>query len=396
MQRQFDTLIIALFVCVYMQGQVTIGSSEKPIDGALLQLSNMTDYNAGEANATKGLGLPRVQLMSPTELYPMFKDTDSEYNTDSKKKTQKEIHTGMLVYAPKLWSDNYCPGLYVWDGERWQPFNKKISQEQKTFTDGEGNTYTYAKFGNLYWTTQDIRSTTEYAKGDMSKLLANISIEDYVIKPNYTPKKLGVNLGKTDGAQFTFETSAELVGDNDYIMNGDVVHSTLKDFVAKFGIKYTYPQAYKACPEGWKFPDYDDYQDMYSYVKSVTGLGENEAGAALKNDMSIYSFFDTPNVGYDWSGVNTCDPQSVNVGFNALPAGGGAVERKDSMYGSSAFWWYNQGPPENVKAPLSRYNLRENTSLFSIKVSFPDTPISQVRMSYTYGVRCARADDPNP
>lgn len=50
MKKTHTLLIIALLLLASMRltAQVTIGSSEKPIDGALLQLKNLDESNNGK------------------------------------------------------------------------------------------------------------------------------------------------------------------------------------------------------------------------------------------------------------------------------------------------------------------------------------------------------------
>jgi uncharacterized protein (TIGR02145 family) len=101
-----------------VKAQVTIGETEAPVNGALLQLKNMANINGAEINADKGLALPRVNLISKTALYPMFTTTTDTLNTIHKKN-----HTGLMVY-----NTNRCltknegkdgRGIWIWDGTMW-------------------------------------------------------------------------------------------------------------------------------------------------------------------------------------------------------------------------------------------------------------------------------------
>lgn len=120
-------IILLLSFPIHSFSQVTIGLNEEPMPGAILQLKQTTDLSNGDANATKGLLLPRVILSKKKELYPMFlKDPENptsevkqEY-IDNKPKIDKE-HTGLLVFNIK---DNIeevlCFGVNSWDGEQWK------------------------------------------------------------------------------------------------------------------------------------------------------------------------------------------------------------------------------------------------------------------------------------
>ncbi|NDV97372.1 hypothetical protein D0T84_21085 [Dysgonomonas sp. 521] len=104
------------------EAQVTIGSNYTPVKGALLDLKQ-TD--AEGLNSTLGLGVSRVYLEEEDALYPMFdKATSSatDYVDDKgnaiARATADQRHVGLLVYNVSD-EDPFCPGLYVWTGEKW-------------------------------------------------------------------------------------------------------------------------------------------------------------------------------------------------------------------------------------------------------------------------------------
>ncbi|WP_185154824.1 leucine-rich repeat domain-containing protein [Dysgonomonas sp. 25] len=105
-------VIMALFTVVSsMRAQVTIGSNQPPMKGALLDLTE-------GAITTKGLNLPRVELTklnptTPAELAASIGNNSNSYDLDK--------HIGLLVYnindVPEC---GYPAGLFVWGGEQWQ------------------------------------------------------------------------------------------------------------------------------------------------------------------------------------------------------------------------------------------------------------------------------------
>lgn len=109
------------FAGVAMQGQVTIGSAEKPVSGALLDLKQYNDQEAkdGGRTADKGLGMPRVALQSLTG--DLGKSLDASETQNGTLDADK--HTGLLVYHTEK-----CTlagkGLYVWTGTEWQPLHE--------------------------------------------------------------------------------------------------------------------------------------------------------------------------------------------------------------------------------------------------------------------------------
>lgn len=104
------TLTVALVAAsASLQAQVTIGSGEKPEPMALLQLK---ENSATATNASKGLGLPRVSLVSLDKLQTVAQPEI----TDS---IAKERHAGLTVYNLAT-GNELQPGIYVWNGRRWK------------------------------------------------------------------------------------------------------------------------------------------------------------------------------------------------------------------------------------------------------------------------------------
>lgn len=112
--RQILFGLTMLFAIVSnLNAQVTFGSLEKPSNGALLQLKNIDGINDGSANANKGLMMPKVELTSITDLFPMFP-------TGYKKEVHDIPHAGLAVYnVNENLIDGDGAGLYIWDGAKW-------------------------------------------------------------------------------------------------------------------------------------------------------------------------------------------------------------------------------------------------------------------------------------
>lgn len=114
-------LIFTIMMLCTLSGaycQVTIGSLFTPVSGALLDLKENE-----EGTATKGLGLPRVELTEVNQLYPMFKNDPSYTNGSVKKETEDKDHIGLLVYNTSTVGDFY-PGMHIWDGVKWKMLGK--------------------------------------------------------------------------------------------------------------------------------------------------------------------------------------------------------------------------------------------------------------------------------
>lgn len=119
-KQQSHRIIIFLFLCfstLLLRAQVTVGSGEEPVTGALLQLKNMEGITTGEKNSTKGMMLPRVELEG---VY------DAKIGGETDFSSGKMLHTGLVVYnlydntANETDSElQLCPGPYVWNGTKW-------------------------------------------------------------------------------------------------------------------------------------------------------------------------------------------------------------------------------------------------------------------------------------
>lgn len=339
--------------------------------------SGVTD---GSANAIKGMMLPRVQLITPSELYPMFDADDINYTV-----TQKKEHAGMLVYVPALWSDNYCPGIYVWNGDEWVSLNAVTPLEQSTFTDGEGNTYHYVNIGGVDW-SQNIM-TTRVGGEPSGELLSTLD-------PSFNSYKLAINTADnfTTGVPFLFETRQEIVdkGSQSYIMNGDIINTTMLDFASKFGILYTYYQAQKACPTGWTLPNQQDFETMYKYIQTYFNISAEAAATSMKNDRSTYETKNDSN-SETWYGVNVCDNDAVNSGFNAVPSGAvhgnnTSQATKATDFGAFAFWWFDQGMDSLTS--LKRFSIGRQSTILTFESSAGGAITPFPRMGYS--VRCIR------
>lgn len=130
-QRKYLTFKMMLFVAAlsltqFPHAQVTIGEGEEPVGGALLQLKNKLNINDERANATKGLALPRVDLTSRTDLFPMYNSDGAGGYQNHSKTAEDPRHAGLMVYNLSTEND-FEEGIYVWDGEKWMPMQSNGS-----------------------------------------------------------------------------------------------------------------------------------------------------------------------------------------------------------------------------------------------------------------------------
>lgn len=188
------TFLILTYPFIFIStlvGQVTIGSSLTPEAGTILQLK---ENNLEGANASKGLGLPRVKLV-PSLTNDLAESLLSESGT-----LNAEDHIGLLVYNVDE-NTTYCPGLHAWDGDTWLPLQThgvNFFTDTRRKADGsiESIIYPYRKFGDAgEWMLTNLRATT-YADN-----VTNID-------KNTEDVKLGKNEGKSQTEPFYYYPGA--------------------------------------------------------------------------------------------------------------------------------------------------------------------------------------------
>jgi len=119
--------IILFVVHTNLLAQITMGSGEKPMDGALLDLKQK-DTN-GTKNSDLGLKIPRVELTNIYELYPMYgSETKEQQIYTTNKNSIKLANKGLMVYNMSR-NKGMIPGMYIWDGDKWMNFKTRNMEE---------------------------------------------------------------------------------------------------------------------------------------------------------------------------------------------------------------------------------------------------------------------------
>lgn len=100
-------ITMSFIMAISMNGQVTIGSNVKPNSGAILDLK---ENDQEEANSTKGLNLPRVELVTKNSLAPCLTTVPDN----------PKAYKGLVVYnVEPTFDNNKGEGIYIWDGGEW-------------------------------------------------------------------------------------------------------------------------------------------------------------------------------------------------------------------------------------------------------------------------------------
>lgn len=300
MKLNFKMIRKFIFFAVFLYtfntyAQVTVGTSEKPEEGALLQLKNIDKASAGAVNATKGLGMPRVGLTVLNEL------------TDLGSGLDKSAHTGLWVYNinEDLCAENGVinKGLYVWDGGQWQFLGEPSANYVKAtpMTDSrDGKSYLYREFlykdasGQTvsagYWMLENLAyvpSASEATHGypadvdESGQALEEGKFYMYPIKEGelieYNPgEHPASNWEKKDGILYNWHAATQI---ESMTQNGQTIESA--DVEGVQGI----------CPSGWHLPSHDEWMQL------GRALYQNPASSSYYTNGTFvpaewYSFWD--------------------------------------------------------------------------------------------------------
>lgn len=290
MIKFFKTTLFLLFI-VYgtsLFAQVTIGNSEIPAKGALLQLKNMDGVTDGGVNANKGLGLPRVELKKYNSLDPLVEDADI-------KPTSKSESIGMIVY-----NTNYClniegntAGIYVWTEEAWEPLFSNTQRSAKITDPRDGEEYTIANFGAAgTWMTQNLRYIGANMTLQTQQTNNNLDIRYYMIpgKQSDWLKEFGLlyNWRAVIDSDLALETyQGEREGERNELVIG------------RKGI----------CPEGWHVPS-----DVEINILEKELLEQNTSYSSSGSSFSQSWEQAWNTVDKDWRGINKTEADTDGHG----------------------------------------------------------------------------------
>ncbi|MDR1782869.1 MAG: hypothetical protein LBR13_01215 [Dysgonamonadaceae bacterium] len=140
-----DLAMVLLFAAfaIGASAQVTIGSTEAPNKGALLDMKSVTEAasdSVGGYTSKQGLSCPRVKLESKSQLKPMY----TYLGADTPTADDARRHRGLLVYNLfDSQTEDLEEGFYYWNGSEWTPLQK-----------GQGNAVFNMECGTGDWLVQ--------------------------------------------------------------------------------------------------------------------------------------------------------------------------------------------------------------------------------------------------
>lgn len=262
-------LILLPFFYSLSYGQVTIGSTIPPIKGALLDLKQKEDITGG-INAEKGFLLPRVELTSIENLYPMF--------PEGYDKTENTKHIGLVVYNVNTdMCNNLFAGAHVWDGNKWILFSEREDEKYvDILIDKRGDEeieyyiahYKSGKTDAGWWMLENLR-TTKWPDGTDDNLKYIDPLSD-----DNQPEEL---------AAYTHP-----------MMNPNLYNQYFYNY--KAATKYapmdeSTTKVQGLCPNGWHIPSQDEWKLLLQVIKenpcyySTSDIAAN-AGANLQKPKS--------------------------------------------------------------------------------------------------------------
>ena len=303
--------------------QVTIGSNEEPLSGALLHLTQGTVTK-------KGLGLPRVRL---NELTPAVGQMAQSINgTGVWDETE---HTGLVVYnvienydACDVNAPQINVGVHIWDGTKWAYVGQERairSKEVHEWIDNRDSsnpeTYLYRKFGEAgSWMLESMRAT-KYDDGlgtgaAIPVYPGTFGIDTPVFTyPNATPGSWGTAPAtwlKSQGLLYNFYGAT-----NNY-SPGNIEQGQINGLtpggseVENLGTEGTAPNKYVqgVCPKGWHIPSDREWNKLEKYIY---------------NNIEDYSY-------YSGSDIDNFDPKSWQDKWETMTGDRGAAAN-NSGYG---------------------------------------------------------------
>ena len=362
---------LSIFVAINANAQVTIGLGEAPVSGALLQLKSESNAVPGGANAQKGLGMPRMVLTSKYDLSDIISNPTNDTNAE---------HIGLMVYQIGSQTHptrgNFCPGLYVWDGNEWQSLSSASNSKSRfdsgseILYDSEGNSYSTAYFGPVAgrWMTQNLQTKmvgTCHKIGLSSD--ASSAEEEWAEPRYYYPGGKRIDESGAivppstwtgqQGLLYNWAAATNMKGgETGKDALGDEGESGSRELTGKQGI----------CPEGWHMPSDKEWNDLEQAIGENPGLYTQNGGAVdwdeiwrairhPRGDHSLGKYMKStialngnPTQGDSSPSTGgASQPSSTQRGFDAILAGNAeaGVHNLFGFYGY--FWTYSASNPDN-------------------------------------------------
>lgn len=288
MKQFFCFLYVTFLLSSNVYAQVTVGSSEPPAPGAILQLKDIKGVTGGEANAYKGLLLPRVYITDLKKL--KMSETVAEITDE----TTKGLHTGLVAfntYQDMCQKPNPIrKGVYTWTGSEWTYLPKNYDNSVEFYEDQDGNTFRARRFGSAgIWMIDNLRVTR------LASNLGGTSLNNEGETASSTTKFAFAYPNKSK-ATFDADPSMGLL----YDWSAATVNKPLVVDESKVVNKVEVRDRMQGiCPEGWHLPTIGEWIELekeiianskdYSSQASLSEPAEGLDPMDPYNGVSLYS-----------------------------------------------------------------------------------------------------------
>ncbi len=357
----------AIGLTPHAKAQVTIGSSETPAQGAILQLKNLDKITDGSANATKGLGLPRVSLIT--------RKNDLNKTLGIDEALDNAEHQGLLVYniAQCLDGTPEAQGIYVWDGSQWisiynQNENELANGTYKVTDPRDEEVYFARNFGDAGdWMLESLRYIPKAADGYTDYIHSTANNDNkkhyaYVTGRNgsYNPSDATIpNIWEEKWKKYGMLYNWRAATNNENSVSVDQGQKSDGSDPVTTPVR-------GVCPPNWHIPSDKEFNDLereiYTRTLEYSNYTQNERDAWPIQDWDARWSYGTSEPGTKWRPASEtqaahgipmkaiCPPASNNYfvegkslplnkgGFNLL-IGGLARNNGTDSYGISGYIW---------------------------------------------------------
>lgn len=353
-------IVLLFFQTISLHPQVTIGSREEPIPGALLELKEENVTIPG-ATATRGLGMPRVYLPKLNEL---TMGNPSEQQTKVPNiNGEWEAHAGLMVYNVH---EDYCletpilAGLYVWNGNAWEFLGERDKDELGIYRftdDRDSETYRFRAFGDPespdfagYWMLENLRYDPILHEDRQH----GFNKEDFAHKASSEYPYQDKSFAYAEGGNGTYNPAEHPSADwYKHKTNGILYNwaaATNNEIPLTENDETNSQQYFRGiCPEGWHLPTDKEWNDLekeiathadrYSSVEqdspgwdtaweTTTGYRGNH-GEFMKSQCPLYNTTTSTN------GISL---PATKGGFDSLFSGY-ANDGSLKNYGTNSYYW---------------------------------------------------------
>ena len=356
MKTLLSAFMLAALLSTPSYAQVTIGSNNEPLDGAILDLKE--EQTNGTRNSNKGMMLPRVNLTNLTDITADIAGATA---------TNEEAHIGLTVYnVNECVSPLTGKGVYAWDGEEWQPLITAPwapGVQKHAAKPGVYEEFYSAEFGAAgRWMTTNLAAWAY----DTNIPPATAAL----------PATPNANSSNTDlrwcypGPSGDDGTSATTYNNNPYLglLYNWPAATTRNTGTADEGNDPNQTGWQGICPNGWHVPS--DYEwnelekEIYEHPERYSSYADN---SSFPNGGSWNSAWDISSNGVDRPDISSeahgkamksvCGFSNGGLsnnlaqnGFNALPAGFAFFNAMTSFGDYAYFWCSSSGNGVNSYA----------------------------------------------